>query len=352
MAGGAPRGRVPAPVGGQGGRRARGRRGLGRGRSSSSRRVCAGPAAARRVAAAGEARRETLPRLEQDPETARTSPPCARTSGPTPLAGPSRCSAWIDRARRARPSSSRAARTKRPHRPRLRSRPARSSRGSTRWRGMTPPVHGPHDGPGPRKGAASRSSGYVVPLDLVAARMWADDGNPFAEVVAFTPDACDALAEAYAPGWGWILACSSPAGTRAQLLREDPTPAGWAARGPRGDRPGPVGRASVGFEPPWTWTLTQRAKAVGGDRSLTFRYGPDGQPVAGSPPSGVPFGPSARLTAGPRPTPSSSTSNTRVESRRDHRREAARAVAHVRRNGELAQPRREASLRPRGPSPG
>jgi hypothetical protein len=153
--------------------------------------------------------------------------------------------------------------------------------------GITPPAAHLTLAPGPERGVALFS--YIASLHLVAARMTADDGNPFAEIVALTADACDSLAAAYASGWGWILACSSKNGTRAQLLREDLTPA-WGSDGAIVGAVGPVTRASLSFDSGSSWMLTQRAKAVGGERTLTFRYGPDGQP-----------------------TPSSSTSNTRVD---------------------------------------
>jgi hypothetical protein len=153
--------------------------------------------------------------------------------------------------------------------------------------GITPPAVHLAIVPGPERGIALFS--YVAALDIVAARMTADDGNPFAEIVAFTTDACDALAAAYAQGWGWIVACSSKNGTRAQLLKEDLTPA-WGSEGALVGNVGPVARASISFDSASTWMLTQRVKAVGGERTLTFRYGPDAQP-----------------------TPSSSTSNTSVE---------------------------------------
>jgi len=153
--------------------------------------------------------------------------------------------------------------------------------------GITPPAVHLTLVPGPERGIALFS--YIASLHLVAARMTADDGNPFAEIVAFTADACDALSAAYAHGWGWIAACSSKNGTRAQLLHEDLTPA-WGSEGALVGNVGPVARAGISFDSASTWMLTQRVKAVGGERTLTFRYGPDAQP-----------------------TPSSSTSNTSVE---------------------------------------
>ena len=153
--------------------------------------------------------------------------------------------------------------------------------------GITPPAEHLAITPGPERGVALFS--YVASLHLVAARMTADDGNPFAEIVALTADACDSLAAAYAPGWGWIVACSSKDGTRAQLLHEDLTRA-WGSEGVVVGSVGPVARATIAFDSASTWVLTQRVKAVGGERTLTFRVGPDAQP-----------------------TPSSSTSNTSVE---------------------------------------
>ncbi len=73
--------------------------------------------------------------------------------------------------------------------------------------------------PGPEGGAAVFA--WVASLHMVAARTWADDGNPFGDFELFAPDGCDALSAAYGPGQGWVVACTSPQGTRAQRLRED-----------------------------------------------------------------------------------------------------------------------------------
>jgi hypothetical protein len=173
--------------------------------------------------------------------------------------------------------------------------------------GITPPVQHVTIAPGPERGIVL--FGYVATLHLVAARMWADDGNPFAEIVALEAPACDALAAAYWPGNGWLLACSSKDGTRTQLLRENLTSA-WGTAGLVLGNAGPVASARIAIDSPTEWTLVQRARAVGGDRTLTFRYDAEAQPVAQS---GAPFGPSARPSAGPQPMPSSSTSKTSVE---------------------------------------
>ncbi len=170
--------------------------------------------------------------------------------------------------------------------------------------GITPPALHISLAPGPERGVAFFT--YVPAMHLVAARMWADDGNPFAEIVTLQADACDALSAAYAAGWGWIVACSSKDGTRAQRLREDLTDA-WGTEGAVVGTIGPVERPAITFDEAdagavRSWTLTQRAKAVGGDRTLTFHYDRDAQPVAQPVPSRI-----------PQPMPSSSTSKTSVE---------------------------------------
>jgi hypothetical protein len=142
--------------------------------------------------------------------------------------------------------------------------------------GISPPALHPTLAPAPERGVAVFA--YVQSLHLVAARMWADDANPYAEVDVFHPEACDALTVAYATEVGWIVACASSTGTRVQRLRDDLTSA-WGAGGVRVGTPGPVTREDIAFEGPSAWRLTQRARAIGGDRTLTFRYGADAQPL-------------------------------------------------------------------------
>ena len=141
--------------------------------------------------------------------------------------------------------------------------------------GITPPVEHPTLAPGPEGGVVLFT--YVASMHIVAARMWADDSNPYAEVEVFRPDGCDALTVAYAPGAGWIVACASETGTRAQRLRENLTGA-WPHDGlPVGPRSPVVGRPAIAFDAPSGWTLRERAKAVGGDRQVTVTYGLDGE---------------------------------------------------------------------------
>jgi len=134
--------------------------------------------------------------------------------------------------------------------------------------GILPPVRHLALAPHPDGGVVV--FGWVGGLHTVAARMWADDSNPFGDFELFEPDGCDALSAAYAAGLGWFVACASRTGTRAQRMKEDCTPA-WGHNGV------PVGTASVGpatlvFDTSSTLVLVQRAAAAGGDRLLAFRY--------------------------------------------------------------------------------
>ena len=80
-----------------------------------------------------------------------------------------------------------------------------------------------------------------------------------------------------------------------QLLRENLT-SEWGSAGLVLGNAGPAVSARIAIDSPTEWTLVQRARAVGGDRTLTFRYDAEAQPLAGA-----------------QPIPSSSTSKTSVE---------------------------------------
>ena len=141
---------------------------------------------------------------------------------------------------------------------------------------------------------------------MVAARMWGDDGNPFGDFELFAPDACDALSAAYGPGQGWVVACTSRQGTRAQRLREDGAIA-WGHEGVAariGERVGPGDdRVRLAL---FARALEQVA-AVGGDRLLAFRYDPDAQPLwAGSGRPGDRRGRQRARRRAPHPTGASS----------------------------------------------
>jgi hypothetical protein len=142
--------------------------------------------------------------------------------------------------------------------------------------GILSPVSGLTLAPRPDGGAVVFA--WVAPLHMVAARMWADDGNPFGDFELFAPDACDALSAAYGPGQGWVAVCTSAQGTRAQRMRED----GTIAWGPGGAAVGATSRsgpASIAFDSASTLMLLERVSAVGGDRLLAFRYDVEGQPL-------------------------------------------------------------------------
>ena len=135
---------------------------------------------------------------------------------------------------------------------------------------------------------------WVAPLHLVAARMWADDGNPFGDFELFAPDACDALSAAYGPGVGWLAVCTGAQGTHAQRMREDATIA-WGHAGAALGATSRSGPASIAFDTSTSLMLLEQVPAVGGDRLLAYRYDLDGQPLWAAP---VDLG----TDLGPRPT--------------------------------------------------
>jgi len=104
---------------------------------------------------------------------------------------------------------------------------------------------------------------FVPAVSLVAARVWDEDGFPFAELSLFPVDACDALSVTYAPGVGWLVAAARQGGARAQWLRED----GFLAWGTNGLEVGGLWRAPAPitaiFDTSSTVMLFQRGWARG-----------------------------------------------------------------------------------------
>ena len=146
--------------------------------------------------------------------------------------------------------------------------------------GILPPVK--HLTVLPRPDGGAVIFAWVTSLHMVAARMWADDGNPFGDFELFAPDACDALSAAYGPGQGWVVACTSRQGTRAQRLREDGAVA-WGHEGVALGSASASGPATIAFDSPSSLVLLEQVAAVGGDRLLAFRYDPDAQPLWAAP---------------------------------------------------------------------
>jgi hypothetical protein len=135
--------------------------------------------------------------------------------------------------------------------------------------GILPPVR--HLALSPRPDGGVVVFGWVEAIRSVAARMWADDSNPFGDFDLFEPDACDSLSAAFGPGFGWVVACASRGGTRVQRLREDGISA-WGRYGVPIGAPSAAGPATIAFDTASTVTLVQRAAAAGGERLLAFRY--------------------------------------------------------------------------------
>ena len=140
---------------------------------------------------------------------------------------------------------------------------------------------------------------WVASLHLVAARIWADDGNAFGDFQLVSPDSCDALSAAYGPGLGWVAVCSSRSGSRAQRMREDCTMA-WGHDGaPIGAGTGAVGPPAIVFDSASSFVLLERVAAVGGARLLAYRYDADAQPLWSSPADlGMDLAPVAGADAG------------------------------------------------------
>ena len=164
--------------------------------------------------------------------------------------------------------------------------------------GILPPVK--HMTVLPRPDGGAVLFVWVTSLHMVAARMWGDDGNPFGDFELFAPDRCDALSAAYGAGHGWIVACTSGQGTRAQRLREDGAIA-WGHEGAAVGSPSASGPATVAFDTPSSMMLFERVAAIGGDRLLAFRYDADAQPLWPSPADlGADASPSLHAAAGQR----------------------------------------------------
>jgi hypothetical protein len=113
----------------------------------------------------------------------------------------------------------------------------------------------------------------VPGASLVAARIWADDANPFAELELIVGDACADVSAAYWPGEGWVVVAARAGTSRAQLLRESgslawgkegvPVGAAWRAPAP----------ATVVVDTPASVMLLQHADAAsGGDHIVAQRY--------------------------------------------------------------------------------
>ena len=62
---------------------------------------------------------------------------------------------------------------------------------------------------------------FDPPTHIVMARVWDEDGAPFADFSLLEGVPCDALSAAYWPGHGIVVVTSSAAGARMQVLRDD-----------------------------------------------------------------------------------------------------------------------------------
>ena len=145
--------------------------------------------------------------------------------------------------------------------------------------GITPPAKPFTISPRPDDGVVIFV--YDEPTKLVAARMWVEDGAPYAELRLYDLPRCDAISAAWWPDHGWIVVTSFPGGARAQLLRESGSPA-WD---PEGITVGEAWRApapaSIVIDADTaTWLLVQHATRSGADHVVAIRYDAQGNRLA------------------------------------------------------------------------
>lgn len=123
-----------------------------------------------------------------------------------------------------------------------------------------------------------------LPTNVVALRIWDDDGSPFADFQALTVEGCDALSLLYWPRFGWIVVTARVGATRAQLISENGTPK-WGQGLDLGarSRPGAVAAASVAADTDDTFVLVQMVQPEASPGSpfhaLAFRYDARGTPI-------------------------------------------------------------------------
>jgi hypothetical protein len=144
--------------------------------------------------------------------------------------------------------------------------------------GITPPARPFAMAPRPDGGLALFL--YDEPTKLVAARMSAADGAPYAELMLYELPRCDAISAAWWRGRGWIVVTSFPGGARAQLLSEE----GRAAWGPHGVAAGDAWRApapaTIVIDPETSsWVLVQHATRGRTDHVEALRYDSDGNRI-------------------------------------------------------------------------
>jgi hypothetical protein len=148
--------------------------------------------------------------------------------------------------------------------------------------GIAPPARPLALAPRPDEGAALFV--YDEPTKLLAARMWAENGDAYAELVIFSLARCDALSAAWWPGHGWIVVASFPGGARAQLVGEEGGH-GWGPDGlPVGEPWRAPAPATIAIDPATSsWLLVQHATRGGGDHVVALRYGAFGERLTAAP---------------------------------------------------------------------
>lgn len=136
--------------------------------------------------------------------------------------------------------------------------------------GISPPVRFPTVTANDR--ASVTLVAYDPPTKIVMARVWDEDGAPFADFTLLEGVQCDALSAAYWPGHGVLVVASTPAGSREQLLGND----GRNAFSTRGELVGGAWRAtapaSIVIDSPDTVMLAMHASHYKSDAIAIYRY--------------------------------------------------------------------------------
>ncbi len=116
------------------------------------------------------------------------------------------------------------------------------------------------------------------PTNIVALRIFDDDGSPFADFQALSIDGgCDAIALLYWPKRGWIVAVARQQSTRARLVSEDGAGA-WGQGLDLGarSRAGRIAPPVLAVDTDDTFVLVQIVQPDGADgaplHALAFRY--------------------------------------------------------------------------------
>ena len=123
--------------------------------------------------------------------------------------------------------------------------------------------------PGPEGGIAL--FGFAPSKHVLDERIWTRDGKTKTDHEIGTMGACDALSASFSDTFGWVVACASSTGTRAQRIAPDGSTL-WGSEGSAVGEQNAAGPPTIVFDSPATWCLVQRAKKADADHLLASRF--------------------------------------------------------------------------------